>query len=209
MPLDASDLRSALLAVALPIALFAGCAVDEPSSSPPAGEPTIDSPTADGGSPEARLAALGIELAAPPPPVANYVRAVRTGDLVYLAGQGPRLADGSYVLGKLGKDLTIEEGYEAARLTTVALLSALRDEIGDLSRVRRIVKVNGMVNSHPSFTEQPRVINGCSDLLVEVFGERGRHARAAVGMASLPLGIAVEIDMVVEVEPEREPTVAP
>jgi enamine deaminase RidA (YjgF/YER057c/UK114 family) len=104
------------------------------------------------------------------------------------------------VTGKLGRDLTIEEGYEAARLTGIALLSSLKMEIGDLGRVRRIVKVFGMVNADPSFTDQPKVINGCSDLLVEIFGERGRHARAAVGMASLPVGIAVEIEMVVEVE---------
>jgi enamine deaminase RidA (YjgF/YER057c/UK114 family) len=151
--------------------------------------------------PEAVLERLGIELPTPPPPVANYVRAVRTGDLVFLAGHGPSRGDGTYVTGKLGEGgLTVEQGYEAARLTAIALLASLKAEIGDLGKVVRIVKVVGMVNSTPDFTEQPAVINGASDLLVEVFGDAGRHARAAVGMASLPVGIAVEIEMVVEVE---------
>lgn len=149
---------------------------------------------------EAKLAEMGIELPEPRPPVANYVRAVRTGNLVFLAGHGPVKADGSYVTGKLGDDLTVEQGYEAARLTAIALLASLRQEIGDLDEVTRIVRVFGMVNSTPSFVDQPAVINGASDLLVELFGEeRGKHARAAVGMVSLPIGIAVEIEMVVEV----------
>lgn len=150
--------------------------------------------------PEGRLAALGIELPAPPDPVANYVRTVRSGKLVFTSGHGPMRPEGGYVTGKLGRDLTLEEGYEAARLTAIALLASLKQEIGDLRRVRRVVKVNGMVNSDPQFTDQPQVINGCSDLLVEVFGDRGRHARAAVGMASLPIGIAVEIEMIVEID---------
>ncbi len=150
--------------------------------------------------PRGRLSALGIELPEPSTPVANYVRTVRTGNLVFTSGHGPRRADGSLVTGKLGKDLTVDQGYEAARLTAIALLASLQQEIGDLSRVRRVVKVTGMVNSDAEFTDQPKVINGCSDLLVEVFGDRGRHARAAVGMASLPMGIAVEIEMIVEVE---------
>lgn len=150
---------------------------------------------------EKKLAELGIELPEPRPPVANYVRAVRTGKLVFLAGHGPVQSDGTYVTGKVGKDLNVEQGYEAARLTAIALLASLKQEIGDLDKVTRIVRVFGMVNSTPSFTEQPAVINGASDLLVEVFGEkRGKHARAAVGMASLPIGIAVEIEMVVEVK---------
>ena len=152
------------------------------------------------GTPEERLAMLGVELPTPPPPVANYVRAVTTGNLVFLAGHGPLRADGTYVTGRLGKDLSLEEGYEAARLTAIALLASLKAEIGDLDRVSRIVKVTGMVNSDPAFTDQPKVINGCSDLLVSIFGDRGKHARAAVGMASLPIGIAVEIEMVVEVK---------
>jgi enamine deaminase RidA (YjgF/YER057c/UK114 family) len=150
--------------------------------------------------PEARLTAMDIELPQPPAPVANYVRAVRTGSLVFLAGHGPLKPEGGYVTGKLGKDLNVKEGYEAARLTGIALLASLKAEIGSLDRVRRIVRVEGMVNATPDFTDQSKVINGCSDLLVEVFGERGKHARAAVGMVSLPNGYAVEIHMVAEVE---------
>ena len=137
---------------------------------------------------------------APPRPVANYVNGVRTGNLIFLAGKGPRRADGTEITGKLGADVTIEEGYEGARLTAINQLAVLKQMLGDLKRVRRIVKVLGMVNSHPSFVEQPKVINGFSDLMVKVFGERGRHARAAVGMASLPRGQAVEIELIVEVE---------
>ncbi|HVE70317.1 MAG TPA: RidA family protein [Thermoanaerobaculia bacterium] len=151
-------------------------------------------------SPEARLAELGITLPSASAPVANYVNAVRTGNLVFLAGKGPRRADGTNVTGKVGTDLTIEEGYAAARLTGINQLAALKAEIGDLRRVRRIVKVLGLVNCDPSFTDQPRVINGFSDLMVEVFGEAGKHARSAVGAPSLPGGIAVEVEMIVEVE---------
>lgn len=154
---------------------------------------------AQSGTPEERLAQLGIELPAAPDPVANYVNGVRTGNLIFLAGKGPRRADGTEVSGKLGADLTIAQGYEAARLTAINQLAVLKEMIGDLDRVVRIVKVLGMVNSDPAFVDQPAVINGFSDLMVEVFGERGRHARAAVGMASLPRGQAVEIEMVVEV----------
>jgi enamine deaminase RidA (YjgF/YER057c/UK114 family) len=151
--------------------------------------------------PEARLVELGIELYVPRPPVANYVKAVQTGNLVFIAGHGPTKLDGSgYLTGQVGTDLTIEDGYAAARLVGIALLSSLKAEIGDLSRVKRIVRVFGMVNAPAGFTQQPEVINGASDLLVEVFGERGKHARAAVGMASLPRNIAVEIEMVVEIE---------
>ena len=150
--------------------------------------------------PEARLEALGIELPRAPDPVANYVNGVRTGNLIFLAGKGPKRADGSEVTGKLGDDVTIEEGYEAARLTAINQLAVLKEMLGDLSKVTRVVKVLGMVNSDPDFIEQPAVINGFSDLIVEVFGERGKHARAAVGMASLPRGQAVEIEMIVEVE---------
>ena len=150
--------------------------------------------------PEARLKELGIELPAAPDPVANYVNGVRTGNLIFLAGKGPRRADGTEVTGKLGADVSIEEGYEGARLTAVNQLAVLKEMLGDLSKVKRVVKVLGMVNSAPEFVQQPAVINGFSDLIVEVFGERGRHARAAVGMASLPRGQAVEIEMIVEVE---------
>mgnify|MGYP001816965935 FL=1 len=150
--------------------------------------------------PEARLAELGIELWPAPNPVANYVNGVRTGNLIFLAGKGPRRADGTEISGKLGADLTIEEGYEGARLTAINQLAVLKEMLGDLSKVKRVVKVLGMVNSDPDFIEQPAVINGFSDLIVEVFGERGKHARAAVGMTSLPRGQAVEIEMIVEVE---------
>ena len=150
--------------------------------------------------PEAKLADLGIELREPSAPVANYVNAVRSGNLLFLAGKGPKRADGSYITGKLGRDLTIEQGYEAARVTAINQLAVLKAELGNLNKVRRIVKVVGMVNSDPAFTDQPKVVNGFSDLMVAVFGERGKHARAAVGMASLPGDIAVEIEMIVEVE---------
>jgi enamine deaminase RidA (YjgF/YER057c/UK114 family) len=149
---------------------------------------------------ERRLAELNIQLVNPGAPVANFVHSVRSGNLVFLAGHGPRRPDGTWVQGKLGRDMSIDEGYKAARLTAVNLLSSLKAQIGDLNKVKQIVKVHGMVNSDESFTDQPLVMNGCSDLLVEVFGERGRHARAAVGMVSLPFGIPVEIEMVVEVE---------
>lgn len=149
---------------------------------------------------EERLEELGIELGDPTPPTANYVRAVRTDDLVFLAGHGPDRPDGGQVTGKMGSDLTLEEGQEAARLTGISLLTSLKAEIGDLNRVRRIVKVTGMVNAEPDYTEHSQVINGFSDLMVEVFGDNGKHARAAVGMSSLPGNIPVEIEMIVEIE---------
>jgi enamine deaminase RidA (YjgF/YER057c/UK114 family) len=150
---------------------------------------------------EERLAELDIELGESTPPTANYVRAVRTGNLVYLAGHGPDKPDGSQVTGKMGTDdLSLEEGQEAARLTGISLLASLKEEIGDLNRVKRVVKVLGMVNAAPDFTDHSQVMNGFSDLMVEVFGESGRHARAAVGMSSLPGNIPVEIEMIVEVE---------
>jgi len=147
-----------------------------------------------------KLKDLGIELITPTKPVANYVKAVRTGNLLYLSGDGPMRADGKYITGKLGADLTIEQGYEAARQTGISILSTLKAELGDLNKVKRVVKVLGMVNCINSFTDQPKVINGCSDLMVAVFGEKGKHARSAVGMASLPSNIAVEIEIIVEVE---------
>jgi len=149
--------------------------------------------------PEARLAELGITLPAPASPVANYVNGVRTGNLIFLAGKGPRRPDGTEVHGKLGAEISIEQGYEAARLTAINQLAVLKTMLGNLNRVVRVVKVLGMVNATPDFEDHPAVINGFSDLIVDVFGERGRHARAAVGMASLPRGQAVEIEMVVEV----------
>ncbi len=149
--------------------------------------------------PEARLKALNITIPTAPEPVANYVNGVRTGNLIFLAGKGPRYADGTEITGKLGQDVSIEKGYEGARLTAINQLAVLKAMLGDLRKVKRIVKVLGMVNSNPDFIEQPKVINGFSDLMVEVFGEKGKHARAAIGVASLPRGQAVEIELVVEV----------
>jgi enamine deaminase RidA (YjgF/YER057c/UK114 family) len=143
---------------------------------------------------EQKLQELGIQLAAPSPPVANYVNAVQTGNLLFLAGKGP-----GAVRGKLGREFNVEQGYKHAREVGLALLAVMRAELGSLDRVKRVVKVLGMVNGTPEFTDQPKVINGCSDLFVEVFGSRGRHARSAVGMGSLPSGIPVEIEAIVEV----------
>lgn len=147
-----------------------------------------------------KLKELGVELIPPTKPIASYVKAVRTGNLIFLAGHGPTRADGSNITGKVGKELTLEQGIEAARVTAISLLSTLKNEVGDFKKVKRIVKVNGWVNCNSEFTDHPKVINGCSDLLVAVFGEKGKHARAALGANALPLGIAVEIEMVVEVE---------
>ncbi len=152
--------------------------------------------------PEARLAQLGIELPVPDAPVANYVKAVTAGSLVFLAGHGPCGGLNAGNTGKVGGDLTVEEGYVVARWVGICLLASLKREIGDLSRVKRIVRVFGMVNATPDFTAHSQVINGCSDLLEEVFGPAvAKHARAAVGMASLPRDQAVEIEMVVELHP--------
>jgi enamine deaminase RidA (YjgF/YER057c/UK114 family) len=150
--------------------------------------------------PEERLKELGIELPEASSPVANYVNAVRSGRLLFLSGKGPDKPEGGQVTGKVGSDLSVEEGYEAARLTGIQLLAVLKNELGSLSKVRRIVKILGMVNGDPLFADHPRVINGVSDLMVEVFGERGKHARSAVGMGSLPGNIAVEVEMIVEVQ---------
>jgi enamine deaminase RidA (YjgF/YER057c/UK114 family) len=150
--------------------------------------------------PEEKLKELKVELFKPSAPMANYVKVVRTGNLLFLSGHGPTRADGSNITGKVGRDLTTEQGYEAAKQTGIALLSTLKAEIGDLSKVKRIVKVLGMVNCTENFTDQPKVINGFSDLMVAVFGDKGRHARSAVGMYALPSNIAVEIEMIVEVE---------
>jgi enamine deaminase RidA (YjgF/YER057c/UK114 family) len=147
-----------------------------------------------------KLKDLGITLPPPTKPVANYVKAVRTGNLVFLSGHAPQRADGTYITGKLGKDLTIEQGYDAAKLTAINLISTLKAHLGDLNKVKHIVRVTGMVNCTPDFADQPKVMNGCSDLLVAVFGEQGKHVRSAVGMVSLPMNTSVEIEMVVEVE---------
>ena len=153
-----------------------------------------------GDTPEAKLAALGLTLPAASTPVANYVPAVRSGSLIFLAGHIPRGADGKVLAGKVGRDATEKDANAAARVTTLALLATLKKEIGELSKVKRIVRVGGFVNGVDDFKAQPQVMNGCSDLLVSLFGDRGKHARAAIGVASLPLGAVVEIEMVVEVE---------
>ncbi|MFN7827599.1 MAG: RidA family protein [Acidobacteriota bacterium] len=153
-----------------------------------------------GVNPEARLKELGIKLKTPPPPSANFIGAVRVGNLVFLSGQGPLKEDGTYLTGKVGKEFNLEEAKYAARLTGISLLESLRAEVGDLNKVKRIVKVLGMVNAVPEFDKHSQVINGFSDLMVEVFGENGRHARSAVGLGSLPRNIPVEIEMIVELK---------
>jgi enamine deaminase RidA (YjgF/YER057c/UK114 family) len=149
---------------------------------------------------EANLKKQKIELFKPAAPIANYVKAVRVGNLIYLAGHGPTKADGTNITGKVGKDLTVEQAYMAARQAAIAVLSSLKAEVGDLNKVKRVVKVLGMVNCTDDFTDHPKVINGFSDLIVSVFGEKGLHARSAVGMNSLPMNIAIEVEMIVEVE---------
>jgi len=150
--------------------------------------------------PEQKLKQLGIDLGTVSAPVANYVNAVRTGNLLYLAGKGPRVdAQGRRPAGKVGRDFTAEQAYQHARSVGLDLLAVMRQELGSLDKVKRVVKVLGMVNAVPEFTDHPQVINGCSDLFVEVLGDAGRHARSAVGMGSLPMGIPVEIECVVEV----------
>jgi enamine deaminase RidA (YjgF/YER057c/UK114 family) len=164
----------------------------------------LSSPEQRGGRPvsaEAQLKARNITLPSPPAPIANYVRAVQVGSLLFLSGHGPQRADGTpSARGKLGKDLTVEQGYQVAREVGLGLLATAREHLGSLDRVKRVVKVLGMVASAEGFGDQPRVINGFSDLMVEVFGEAGKHARSAVGMAELPMGIPVEIEMILEVD---------
>lgn len=147
-----------------------------------------------------RLKDLNIVLAKPSAPLASYVKTVRVGNLIYTAGHGPDKPDGTRVTGRLGDDLTLEQGQEAARLTAISLLSSLKAELGDLNKVKRVVKVVGMVQCTPEFKDQPKVMNAFSDLMVQVFGEKGKHARSAVGMSALPANWATEIEMVVEVE---------
>jgi enamine deaminase RidA (YjgF/YER057c/UK114 family) len=151
---------------------------------------------------EARLKDRNISLPTPSTPLANYVGAVRTGNLLFLAGHGPIRTDGKAMAkGKLGRDLSLEQGYQVAREVGLNLLATTRANLGSLDRVKRVVKVLGMVNSAEGFGDQPKVMNGFSDLMVEVFGEAiGKHARSAVGMAELPMGIPVEIEMILEVE---------
>ena len=149
---------------------------------------------------EKKLKELRIDLGKVSAPIANYVNAVRTGNLLFLAGKGPRVGEnGRRPVGKVGRDFTAEEAYQQARTVGMDLLAVMRDELGSLDRVKRVVKVLGMVNATPEFSDHPKVINGCSDLFVQVLGEAGKHARSAVGMGSLPMGIPVEIECIVEV----------
>ena len=150
---------------------------------------------------ERRLKELNLDLGAVSAPIASYVNAVRTGNLLFLAGKGPRAgADGRRPMGKVGREYTLEQAYEHARTVGMDLLAVMRAELGSLDRVKRVVKVLGMVNADPEFKDHPKVINGCSDLFVQVFGEAGKHARSAVGMGSLPMGIPVEIECIVEID---------
>lgn len=146
-----------------------------------------------------RLAALGIELPGPGAPGANYVPTVRSGNLLFVSGQVPRAPDGIKFVGKVGRDFSIEEGQQAARLCAINLLGCIEAAVGDLDRVTRIVKVVGFVNADPDFTDVHKVVNGASDLITDVFGERGKHARSAIGMGTLPLGVAVEVEAIAEV----------
>lgn len=147
---------------------------------------------------DAKLAELGLELPPAPKPAGVYSPMVQTGNLIYLSGHGPLLSDGTLTSGKVGGDLSEEEGKAAAKQTGLALLATIKDQLGSLDKVKRIVKVLGMVNATPDFTEHPSVINGCSELFVELWGEDGRAARSAVGMGSLPGNIAVEIEVIAE-----------
>jgi len=150
---------------------------------------------------EQRLRELGIRLPEVGGPLGNYVHARRAGNLLFLSGKGPQEADGRMPKGKLGAGMPVDEGYRHARQVGLVLIAAMKDALGgDLDRVDGIVKVLGMVNAAPDFEDHPKVINGCSDLFVEIFGESGRHARSAVGMSSLPAGIPVEIEVIVAVK---------
>lgn len=149
---------------------------------------------------EKNLKALGVTLITPVPPTANFVKAVRAGNMVYLSGHGPDKPGGGQVTGKVGSELTVEEGQAAARLVGISLLSTLKNEIKDLNKVKRIVKVLGLVNAVPTFEKHSIVMNGFSDLMVQVFGENGKHARSAIGVGSLPNNIPVEIEMIVELK---------
>lgn len=149
---------------------------------------------------ENRLGELGLELPEPARPLGSYITAVRTGNLLFTSGHLPAAMDGKQRQGKVGADLTIEEGAEAARLTGINILATVRDAIGNLDNVVRVVKLTGFVNSAPGFSQQPAVINGCSDLFGAVFGESGRHARSAVGVSELPLDTPVEIEVIFELK---------
>lgn len=192
--------RTFLIAISALFLTMAGCQQNTANSNKEVVEASLQDQKS-GPTPEEKLKELGITLPEMSVPVANYVKYVRTGNLIFIAGHGPCSPRVEGDTGMLGKDLTVEEGYQAARRTAICLMGTINHATGgDLSKVKRIVRVFGMVNSTPDFDEQHKVMNGCSDLLVEVFGEKGKHARAAVGMASLPIDLSVEIEMVIEVE---------
>lgn len=190
-------MRKFALILLIPFLSLAGCGGPPAKDKEEKKEVATEQKT-DGVDAEQRIKDLGIELITPKPPTANYLKAKTMGNVVYLAGTGPDRPDGTQVIGKLGSELSLEEGIEAARFAGISLLSSLKAEIGDLNRVKNIVRAKGMVNADPSFTQHSQVINGFSDLMVEVFGEKGKHARAAIGMGSLPSNISVEIEMIVE-----------
>jgi len=148
---------------------------------------------------EDKLSQMGLTLPEPGPPAGNYVGAVRVGNLLFVSGHGPR-SQGQYITGKVGRDLNTEQAYEAAKMVMLNCLASVKREVGDLDRVRRVVKLLGMVSCTEDFTEHPKVINGGSDLLVALYGDQGQHARSAVGMQQLPMNIPVEIEMIVEVQ---------
>jgi enamine deaminase RidA (YjgF/YER057c/UK114 family) len=148
---------------------------------------------------EERIEELGLELPSPPEPIASYVTFARTGNVVYTSGHGPLRANGTWIVGKVGIDIDVEEAAEAARITGLGLIATLRSHLGSLDDVTRVIKLLAMVNCTPDFVDHPAVINGCSDLLAEVFGDIGRHARSAIGVTSLPMGIPVEIEAIVEI----------
>jgi enamine deaminase RidA (YjgF/YER057c/UK114 family) len=150
--------------------------------------------------PEQKLSQLGIQLPQIPESLGSYVDMVKVGNMVFLSGRGPLKADGKYIAGKVGSSLTTEEGYQAARLTAINQLAVLKRAFGSLNKIKRIVKVNGYVNTAESFTDQSKVMNGFSDLVIEVFGEKGRHARTSVGVYTLPQNMVIEAEMIVEME---------
>jgi enamine deaminase RidA (YjgF/YER057c/UK114 family) len=180
-------MKKLILVIALPL-ILASCAVNR--TVPFAGY-TYDV--------EQRIRDRGITLSTPTPPTAAFVRTVRSGNLIFLSGHGPDKPDGTQVTGKVGAEITVEQGQEAARLVGISLLNSFKAEIGNLNKVRRIVKVTGMVNCVPTFTQHSVVINGFSNLMVDIFGDNGKHARSSIGMSSLPNNISVEIEMIVEV----------
>lgn len=150
---------------------------------------------------ESKLADLGLELVEPPKPAGSYIPALLVGDLLYVSGQGPKKSDGTFATGVVGKDLTTEEAYKHAQLAGATVLSIVKSQVRTLANVRRVIKVLGMVNAAPDFTDHPKVIDGCSDLFIHIFGDSGKHVRSAVGMSSLPHGISVEIEAIFQIEP--------